>query len=241
MQLHLELVTFEYQNKLKIRTFGTPENPSFAASDVCNALGLENVSQALSGMDLDDIINNDVIDSIGRKQSIKCVTEPGLYQLIFKSTKAEAQQFKRWVTRDVLPQLRKTGAYGKAKGTPAFVRRFNANWHRVENGYFSVISELYIRVHGRFEQLGCFIADIGPDGKEIQPDVSVGIHFSKYLKKFHPEHVARRKKYTHVFEDGTQVEAWQYLLDVLPVFIEYVETVWLKQHAYEYLESKRHG
>src|SRR5690242_19893801 len=134
MQLHLELVTFEYQNKLKIRTFGTPDNPSFVASDVCRALGLENVSQALVGMDKDDITENDVIDSIGRKQAFKCVTEAGLYQLIFKSNKVEAQQFKRWVTREVLPQLRKTGSYSAKKGIPAFVRRFNDNWHRVENG-----------------------------------------------------------------------------------------------------------
>lgn len=209
------------------------------ASDVCAALGLDNVSQALTGVDEDDITNGDVIDSIGRRQSVKCVTEAGLYQLIFKSKKESAKQFKRWVVREVLPQIRKTGSYAvPRKGTPVFVRRFNANWHRVENGYFSVISELYIRVHGRFEQFGCIIADVGPDGKEIRPDVSVGLLFSKHLKLFHPQHVTRRKKYLHVFEDGLQVEAWQYPIDVLPIFIEYVETIWLKEHAPEYLQKR---
>jgi prophage antirepressor-like protein len=238
MQLHLELVTFEYQHRLKVRTFGTPDNPTFAASDICSALGLENVSQALNGMDKDDITNNDVTDSIGRKQSIKCVTEAGLYQLIFKSTKSEAQEFKRWVTKEVLPQIRKTGGFGRAKSIPAFVRRFNANWHRVENGFFSVISELYIRVHGKFEQFGCTIADKARDGKEIRPDVSVGQLFSKYLKLYHPQHVSRRKKYSHVFDDGMEVEAWQYPIDVLPIFIEYVETIWLKEHAPDYLNKR---
>ena len=182
--------------------------------------------------------HNDVIDSMSRKQSIKCVTEAGLYQLIFKSTKAEAQEFKRWVTKEVLPQIRKNRRIWKTKGLPAFVRRFNANWHRVENGYFSVISELYIRVHGKFEQIGRPIADNAANGTEIRPDVSVGKLFSEYLKTYHPEHVSRRKKYTHIFEDGIEVQAWQYPIDVLPIFIEYVETIWLKEHAPNYLEKR---
>src|SRR5580698_7059671 len=105
MQLHLELVTFEYQHRLKIRTFGTSENPLFAAADICSALGLENVSRALASIDEDDITLSKATDSMGRKQDIKCLTEAGLYQLIFKSEKEEAKQFKRWVTREVLPHL----------------------------------------------------------------------------------------------------------------------------------------
>jgi len=66
--------------------------------------------------------------------------------------------------------------------TPIFVRRFNANWDRVDSGYFSVISELFIRVYGRLEQLGHLLPDKSPDGTELRPDVSVGKTFPQWLK-----------------------------------------------------------
>lgn len=109
MQLHLELVTFEY-HRLKVRTFGTPDNPLFAAKDVCLALGLENVTRALESIDEDDITLSKVTDSIGRKQDIKCLTETGLYQLIFKSEKEEAKEFKRWMDLTACSVSRLTAA-----------------------------------------------------------------------------------------------------------------------------------
>lgn len=238
VQLPLKLVTFEYQNKLKVRIFGSADDPVFALHDVCMALGLPLTNQITDDMDAEDMVNHNDVDSKGTKQPIACVTEAGLFHLIFKSTRADAQMFKRWVMKEVLPQLRKTGTYSTRKGLPVFVRRFNDNWHRVENGYFSVISELYIRVHGKFEQYGYQIADNAPDGREIRPDVSVGQHFAKYLKLYHADKVSKRKKYFHVFANKQEVEAWQYPLELLPTFIEFVETIWLKEHAAEYLKKR---
>lgn len=83
----------------------------FVASDVCSSLDLSNVSQALSRLDTDekdDIILN---DAIGRPQSTAIISESGLYSLALSSRKEEAKAFKRWITHDVLPQLRKTGSY----------------------------------------------------------------------------------------------------------------------------------
>lgn len=236
-----ELQIFEYEDHAKIRTIIKDGNIWFYGADVCQSLDIKNTSDAYSRLEKDDIDTTDGVDAKGRKARVYVISEYGLYDLILQSRKAEAKKFKRWIIHDVIPQIRKTGTFTlkPVRSLPAFVRRFNDNWHRVENGYFSVISELYIRVHGRFEQLGCIIADTGPDGKQIRPDVSVGIHFSKYLKTYYPEHVSKRKKYLHVFEDGFEVEAWQYLNDpVLPIFIEYVETIWLKEHAPEYLEKR---
>jgi len=85
--------------------------PFFKARDVCNILGLKNVSMAISGLDINDVISSDVVDSIGKRQNMFFVSEQGLYDLIFKSRKIEAKQFQKWVTHEVLPSIRKTGKY----------------------------------------------------------------------------------------------------------------------------------
>ena len=116
------------------------------------------------------------------------ISESGLYSLIFSSTKPFAKTFRKWVTREVIPTIRKTGSYGINRlETPNFVRRFNENWDRTDRGYFSVISELFMRLYGRFEQVGYQIPNKAFNGKEIRPDVSVGKGFSAYLQKHHPE------------------------------------------------------
>lgn len=91
-------------------------DPWFVAKDVCECLGLENVGQAVSYLDEDEkgtldsnIITNDVGLNGGRAPLI--ISEPGLYSFILKSRKDEAKAFKRWVTHDVIPSIRKTGGY----------------------------------------------------------------------------------------------------------------------------------
>lgn len=87
--------------------------PWFNANDVCEALELGNARQALeSHVDADDVQKLDTIDSLGRTQQANHVNESGLYTLIFGSKKSKAKAFKRWVTSEVLPTIRKTGAYG---------------------------------------------------------------------------------------------------------------------------------
>ena len=56
----------------------------------------------------------------------------------------------------MLPSIRRTGSYGG--GVPAFIRRYNQNWNRIDVGHFSVLSELVIRLWGRLEQVGCRMA-----------------------------------------------------------------------------------
>lgn len=86
--------------------------PWFNASDVCDALEMGNPSQAIkSHVDADDLQKLEVIDNLGRTQRANHVNESGLYALILGSTKDAAKRFKRWVTREVLPAIRKTGAY----------------------------------------------------------------------------------------------------------------------------------
>lgn len=94
----------------EIRTAGTADNPMFCLADVCNSLGLsaKGVNQRLG----DEVISNYPIkDSLGREQQMLFVNEDGLYDVILDSRKPEAKKFRKWVTGEVLPSIRKTGGY----------------------------------------------------------------------------------------------------------------------------------
>lgn len=94
--------------------------PWFVAADICEALGLSNVTQAISRLDDDEqaLISNEGISR--GNDMVNVVSESGMYSLVLSSRKPEAKRFKKWVTAEVLPAIRKTGAYG----TPA-VPNFN--------------------------------------------------------------------------------------------------------------------
>ncbi|MFA6931683.1 MAG: BRO family protein, partial [Lentisphaeria bacterium] len=94
-----------------IRTLTVNNDPWFALTDVCRALEIGNPSQVASRLDEDALISNEVTDSLGRKQFANFINEPSLYEVIFLSRKAEAKAFKRWITHEVIPAIRKTGGY----------------------------------------------------------------------------------------------------------------------------------
>ena len=100
-------------NGREVRTLRDPEdNVLFNVNDVCEFLEFSNSRDALANhVDEDDVARRDVIDSMGRNQVSNFVTEFGLYDLILGSRKKEAKEFKRWVTHEVLPSIRKTGGY----------------------------------------------------------------------------------------------------------------------------------
>lgn len=85
--------------------------PLFIASDVCKALEISNVSNVLSRLDDDEKDDVTLADVIGRMQSTAAITEAGLYSLIIRSDKPKAKAFKRWITHEVIPAIRKTGSY----------------------------------------------------------------------------------------------------------------------------------
>lgn len=86
--------------------------PWFVASEMCDVLGFGNSRQALgTHVDADDVQKMDTVDSLGRRQQLNHVNESGMYALIFGSTKAEAKRFKKWVTSEVLPSIRRSGGY----------------------------------------------------------------------------------------------------------------------------------
>lgn len=99
----------------EIRTVAINGDPWFVGKDVAVALGYSNPRKALiDHVDSDDKMQNDEVtirDSIGREQKPTVVNESGLYSLILSSKLEGAKKFKRWVTNEVLPAIRKTGGY----------------------------------------------------------------------------------------------------------------------------------
>lgn len=101
---------FENSEFGSVRVVEQDGEPWFVAVDVCAALGLGNSRMAVSKLD-DDEKGVSSIDTLGGKQALGVVNEPGLYALVLGSRKPEAKQFKRWITHDVVPAIRRHGAY----------------------------------------------------------------------------------------------------------------------------------
>lgn len=107
-----ELSVFTYQSQ-PVRTVSIDGEPWFVLKDVCEAISLANPSDTASRID-DDEKGIAQIDTLGGRQKMTVINEPGLYNVILRSDKPEAKSFKRWVTHEVLPVLRKTGSYTTA-------------------------------------------------------------------------------------------------------------------------------
>lgn len=105
-----EMQIFEREEFGQMRTTTIDGEPWFVAADVCRALEIGNSRQAVARLDDDEkgVIST---DTLGGKQEITIINEPGLYTLVLGSRKPEAKAFKRWITHEVLPSIRKTGAY----------------------------------------------------------------------------------------------------------------------------------
>lgn len=107
----MEIKIFEKEEFGSIRTILTEKGEVlFLAQDVCSILDISNVSDAISRLDDDEKLTS-VLPISGQNRNVNMVNESGLYSLVFKSRKDSAKSFKKWVTKDVLPSIRKTGSY----------------------------------------------------------------------------------------------------------------------------------
>ena len=108
-----KIEVFKNEQFGEIRTALIENEPWFVAVDVCRALEIGNSSQAISRLDADEKMIT-LISNEGNKRgnpNMTVVKEPGLYTLILSSRKSEAKAFKRWITHEVIPTIRKTGGY----------------------------------------------------------------------------------------------------------------------------------
>lgn len=102
------------------------DEPLFVVKDVCEALAISNYRDAVAKLD-DDERGSVLVDTLGGRQQMTAVNESGLYNLIFQSRKPQAKAFRKWVTGEVLPSIRKTGRYEnkpqRQQGTRQYVKR----------------------------------------------------------------------------------------------------------------------
>lgn len=106
-----EIQRFDFKGAaLRTLTDETGE-PWFVLKDCMSILDLGNPTETVKMFDEDEFSTTEVIDSIGRRQQAYIISEPGLYRLVMRSRKPEAKEFQRWVTHEVLPSIRKHGAY----------------------------------------------------------------------------------------------------------------------------------
>jgi len=117
------LQVFTNEDFGSVRVLAIDNEPWFVAKDVCDALGLSNVGQAIVGLDEDEKDSITIDDGTPGNPNKAIITEAGLYSLVLRSRKPEAKRFKRWVTHDVLPTIRKHGMYA----TPQSVERMLAD------------------------------------------------------------------------------------------------------------------
>ena len=115
-----EITPFDFKgNQLRTLTDSQGE-PWFVAKDVCDILALSNATVALQSLDDDELTK---FNLGGQHGEANIISEPGLYRLVMKSRKPEAKEFQRWVAHEVLPTIRKHGAYA----TEATIDRILAN------------------------------------------------------------------------------------------------------------------
>lgn len=108
----------------EIRTLADEANePLFCLADLCAALGISNHRNVKARLDEDDVRLMDTADSLGRRQQVIYVTESGMYDVILRSDAEKAKPFRKWVTSDVIPTIRKTGGYlaTNADDTPEMI------------------------------------------------------------------------------------------------------------------------
>lgn len=124
-----KLTVFKNEQFGEVRVVEQNGEPWFVGKDVATILGYAKPLNALAThVDEDDSLKQGLIDSMGRTQETIIINESGLYSLILSSKLPQAKQFKRWVTSEVLPSIRKTGSYAtpKSKDERLHVMEMNA-------------------------------------------------------------------------------------------------------------------
>ena len=136
----------------RIRTTSARGEIWFIAQDICNILNLRNPRKAIQSLDMDEKHDVTISYTPGGNQRVKAVSESGLYHLIFISRKPEAKAFRKWVTNEVLPSIRRTGTYSGIQSSgneshklplPKF-RPFFENWKGCVQPYLSSMEGLAV-------------------------------------------------------------------------------------------------
>lgn len=105
-----EIQLWNYEGS-SVRTIQKEGEPWWVLADVCEVLELSTPSRVAERLEKDEVSQTHTIDRMGRTQNTTIINESGLYAVILRSDKPQAKPFRKWVTSEVLPAIRKTGAY----------------------------------------------------------------------------------------------------------------------------------
>jgi prophage antirepressor-like protein len=122
-----QVVPFHFESH-EVRTLIIDGNPWFIAKDVCDVLSIVNYRDALSRV-LENHKGVASTDTLGGVQKMAVIDEPGLYRLILRSDKPQAEPFMEWVTAEVLPAIHKTGSYQQPKNKPESLAKLSREYH----------------------------------------------------------------------------------------------------------------
>lgn len=119
------LTVFNHADFGNVRAIGDSENPRFCLADVCKVLELPQVAKVVQRLEDEVLSRHPIVDNLGRTQEMYFVNEDGLYDVILDSRKPAAKKFRKWLTSEVIPSIRKTGLYinPNAPIDPNFLRR----------------------------------------------------------------------------------------------------------------------
>lgn len=126
-----DLVPFLYQSGTRpdtVRVSMVDEQPWFVAVDVARILGFRDAEHAIRGLD-DDEKGTRIVGTLGGEQQLSVISESGLFALVLRSRRPAAKQFRKWVTSEVLPSIRRSGGYGLAGLSDDQCRKIEAVLH----------------------------------------------------------------------------------------------------------------
>lgn len=238
------LEVFENKEFGKVRTVLVNNEPYFVGKDVAEILGYERATKAISDhVDEEDKDEVPIQDSIGRMQKTPIINESGLYSLILSSKLPTAKKFKRWVTSEVLPSIRKTGTYTLPKEKPNKIKeqeveaRLRNARVRESNQYLKIAAQLnipeykYILQSKAAETLaGVPILPMQEAERKTYSATEIGNMFgvsANRIGKLANANGLKTEQYGKLFYSKSgysvkEVETWRYYDTVIPVFAKLI-------------------
>ncbi len=175
----------------------------FVAKDVCDVLDYFEVQNTLDKLDDDEHLIRKIFSS-GQMREMKLVTESGLYTLVVRSNKETAKEFRRWVTHEVLPSIRKTGSYTMAPEEDEDEERPLQLPRRMTEGFINTITKLY----GKSEARQMFAPYLGIRLNQQQSSTQSVTIPSDETEEFVAERIIRQRGFVSTDDIYTDYAAW---------------------------------
>ncbi|HHW7474685.1 TPA: BRO family protein [Mannheimia haemolytica] len=181
MTTQTQLSTFNFENSA-IRVIAINGEPWFIAKDVCEATGISNYRDAIERLD-DDEKGVALTDTLGGKQEMNIISESGMYTLILRCREAVKKgsvphRFRKWVTAEVLPQIRKTGSYTKpVEQEPKFT-------HTLTSDELRDLAWLWFEASKMAETMNTLYQPLATIGSNLAPMVySQGVEYGNHIQR----------------------------------------------------------